>query len=212
MAPGGFIDLLEDSGLIDRVGLWAIETACRALRGWRAAGHPIESVAVNVSTRQLRDDDFARRALEIVRRNGLQPADLELEITESVFIGNAEATIGQLHTLRAAGVALSLDDFGTGYSSLSYLHRLPITCVKVDRSFVAALGQRDSALALTRTIVALAGALDLQVVAEGVETEQQAALLRKLGCGKLQGFLFSKPLSAQDFAVYCARAAVDEAV
>lgn len=201
--PSVFIELLEQSGLIDAVGLWTIEAACRQLLTWRATDLPIRSVAVNVSTRQLQSASFVSHVLTILRRCGIEPGQLELEITESIFIDNPTEIIGRLCELRDAGVHLSLDDFGTGYSSLSYLHKLPISCVKIDRSFVAELGQRDSALALARTIVALAGVLRLKVVAEGVETEAQASMLRELGCQELQGFLFAKPLPAEAFAGYC---------
>jgi diguanylate cyclase (GGDEF)-like protein len=203
--PGRFVDLLEDSGLIDAAGLWVIGEACRQLVAWRASGTALESLSVNVSTRQLHAPGFAEQVLGIVRGHGLAPSDIELEITESVFIGDSSEAIARLRTLRDAGMGIALDDFGTGYSSLSYLHMLPITCLKVDRSFVSALGERDSALALTRTIVALAGALNLQVVAEGVETPAQAKLLRELGCHRLQGFLYARGLIADDFARYCAQ-------
>jgi diguanylate cyclase (GGDEF)-like protein len=201
--PSVFIELLEQSGLIDSVGLWAIESACRQLFRWRSEGLPMDSVAVNVSTRQLQSASFVPRVLAILRRCGMQSGQLELEITESIFIENPTETIARLCELRDAGVRLSLDDFGTGYSSLSYLHTLPISCLKIDRSFVAELGQRESALVLARTIVALAGALRLKVVAEGVETEAQASMLRDLGCHELQGYLFAKPLPVEAFASYC---------
>ena len=200
--PAAFIDLLEDSGLIEPVGLWAIETACRQLARWRSEGLALDTVAVNVSTRQLHAPAFADTVLAIVRRCGLPPGALELEITESIFMGDSSHAISVLKALSAAGVHIALDDFGTGYSSLSYLHKLPIGILKVDRSFVAELGLRDSALALTRSIVALARALQLQVVAEGVETRQQADLLAGLGCDELQGYLFAKPLDAPAFAAF----------
>jgi diguanylate cyclase (GGDEF)-like protein len=202
--PVRFIDLLEESGLIDTVGLWVVESACRQLAAWRAAGLRLDSVAVNVSTRQLHAASFVQDVLAIVERSGLQPSDLELEITESVFIGNTAGAVARLHSLRAAGLGIALDDFGTGYSSLSYLHTLPISTLKVDRSFVSALDERESAQALTRAIVALASALRLEVVAEGVETQQQADLLQALGCNKLQGFLIAKPLPPAAFAQFCA--------
>jgi diguanylate cyclase (GGDEF)-like protein len=205
--PAAFIELLEQSGLIDGVGLWAIESACQQLLRWRSEGLPIDSVAVNVSTRQLQSASFVPSVLAILRRCGVAAGQLELEITESIFIDEPTETIGRLSELRDAGVRLSLDDFGTGYSSLSYLHTLPISCLKIDRSFVEGLGQRDSALALARTIVALAGALRLKVVAEGVETEVQASMLRELGCHELQGYLFAKPLPVPAFAHYCREAA-----
>jgi diguanylate cyclase (GGDEF)-like protein len=205
VAPNRFIHLLEDGGLIDDVGVWAIGSACRQLVVWRAQGIALDAVAVNVSTRQLHAPAFADRVIDILRRCQLPASSLELEITESVFMGEASAAIAQLQALHDAGVRLALDDFGTGYSSLSYLHKLPISTLKVDRSFVADLDVRDSALALTRSIVALARALQLHVVAEGVETERQAELLRGLGCDELQGYLYSRPLPADQLAAYAAR-------
>ena len=204
LMPGTFIDLLEDSGLIEEVGEWAIAEACRQLAQWQRDRVPLQVVAVNVSTRQLHQPDFAERVLATLTAHGLNPSALEIEITESIFVGDTTAPIATLNQLRDAGVRIALDDFGTGYSSLSYLHKLPIGILKVDRSFVADLGQRDSALALTRSIVALARALRLQVVAEGVESRQQAELLEDLGCDELQGYLFERPLPAAglvDFAM-----------
>ncbi len=207
VAPDRFIDLLEEGGQIDDVGLWAIGSACWQLVDWRAEGIVLDAVAVNVSTRQLHAPDFAARVIEILQRCALPASSLELEITESVFMGEAVAAIAQLQALHDAGVRLALDDFGTGYSSLSYLHKLPISTLKVDRSFVADLDVRDRALALTRSIVALARALHLQVVAEGVETPRQAELLRGLGCDELQGYLYSRPLPADQLAAYAASGA-----
>jgi EAL domain-containing protein (putative c-di-GMP-specific phosphodiesterase class I) len=160
-----------------------------------------------VSTRQLHLPDFAERVLAALAAHGLSPTALELEITESIFVGDTTIPIATLNRLRDAGVRIALDDFGTGYSSLSYLHKLPIGILKVDRSFVADLGQRDSALALTRSIVALARALRLQVVAEGVESRQQAELLEDLGCDELQGYLFERPLPATGLADFAVRRA-----
>jgi diguanylate cyclase len=205
VAPDAFIGLLEENGLIDSVGLWVVEQALSQLRGWRAQGATMNSIAVNLSTRQLESAEFPERVMAILVRHGLQPKDLELEITESIFVGDTSVAIGTLQRLHDIGIRIALDDFGTGYSSLSYLHRLPIGVVKVDRSFVAELGKRDSALALTRSIVGLARALDLSVVAEGVETEQQVEILTELGCDELQGWLYSPALDAAAFAKYIKR-------
>jgi diguanylate cyclase (GGDEF)-like protein len=207
VAPGRFIEILEEGPLIDEVGLWAIETACRQVVQWRAEGITLECIAVNLSTRQLHSPDFPDRVVSVLRRCGLQSSALELEVTESIFVGGSAAAIGQLQALRDAGVRLALDDFGTGYSSLSYLHKLPIHVLKVDRSFVAELGTRASALTLTRSIVALARALDLRVVAEGIETHEQADTLRSLGCDELQGFLFAKPLEPVQLREYVLKSA-----
>ncbi len=199
-----FVELLEVTGLIDRVGLWVIEQACGQFARWRAAGLALGAIAVNVSTRQLHDPMFAQRVGQVLARLGVQPRQLELEVTESVFMGDSAAAIGALQRLHDSGIRIALDDFGTGYSSLSYLHKLPIGVLKVDRSFVSELGQRDSALALTRSIVALARALRLRVVAEGVETQRQAALLIELGCDELQGFLYARPLEPRAFERFAA--------
>jgi diguanylate cyclase (GGDEF)-like protein len=200
-----FIALLEETGLIDAVGLWVIEQAAGQLARWRAQGLALESIAVNLSTRQLQASDLADQITAILQRHGLRPGDLELEVTESIFMGDATLAICTLRRLHDSGIRIALDDFGTGYSSLSYLHKLPIQVIKVDRSFVVELGQRDSALALTRSIVALARALDLRVVAEGIETQQQAEWLSTLGCDELQGWLYAPALDAAAFTAFVAR-------
>ncbi|MCW5657387.1 MAG: EAL domain-containing protein [Burkholderiaceae bacterium] len=192
--PGAFIPLLEESGLIDGVGLWVIERTAKQLAQWRAQGVGLEAVAVNLSTRQLEAEGFAARVIAILARHDLGPGDLELEITESIFMNEQSVAMRSLRQLHDSGVRIALDDFGTGYSSLSYLHKLPITVLKVDRSFVEDLGRRGSALALTRSIIALAQALGLDVVAEGVETEEQVEILTQLGCHELQGWLFARAL------------------
>jgi len=158
-----------------------------------------------VSTRQLLDATLAEGVAALLHRQGLRPSDLELEVTESIFMGDASAAIRTLRQLHDSGIRIALDDFGTGYSSLSYLHKLPIGIIKVDRSFVVELGQRDSALALTRSIVALARALQLRVVAEGVETAEQADWLIALGCDELQGFLYAPALDPKNFAAFVAQ-------
>jgi EAL domain-containing protein (putative c-di-GMP-specific phosphodiesterase class I) len=200
--PHRFIELLEETAQIHGVGLWVMETACKQLASWRRQGMKIESVAVNLSARQLHASDFVEQVLAILARSGLAPSNLELEVTETIFMGDSAAAITVLQRLRQAGLRIALDDFGTGYSSLSYLHKLPIGILKVDRSFVVDLGQRASSMALTRSILALARALDMRVVAEGVETQMQADLLSELGCDELQGYLFSRPLAASDFAAF----------
>jgi EAL domain-containing protein (putative c-di-GMP-specific phosphodiesterase class I) len=167
----------------------------------------LESIAVNLSTRQLHAASLPASVVEILARHGLRTNDLELEVTESIFMGDATAAIRTLRQLHDSGIRIALDDFGTGYSSLSYLHTLPIGIIKVDRSFVVELGQRDSALALTRSIVALARALQLRVVAEGVETPEQADWLTALGCDELQGFLYAPALDPRTFADFVAQPA-----
>jgi diguanylate cyclase (GGDEF)-like protein len=200
-----FINLLEETGLINTVGLWVIERAVSQLARWQAQGLALESIAVNLSTRQLQVPNLPEQVAAILARCRLEPAHLELEVTESIFMGDASQAIRVLRQLHDSGIRIALDDFGTGYSSLSYLHKLPIGLLKVDRSFVSELGQRDSALALTRSIVALARALKLRVVAEGVETQQQLGLLTELGCDELQGFLFAPALEPTAFATLVAQ-------
>jgi EAL domain-containing protein (putative c-di-GMP-specific phosphodiesterase class I) len=148
-----------------------------------------------VSAQQLDDEGFARWVLAVLKRHGLNPADLELELTESLFAGDTAQVTERLSPLRDAGMKVALDDFGTGFSSLSSLHRLPVDVLKIDRSFVIDLGQRESADAVARSIVALARALGKQVVAEGVETEAQYRHLLDLGCDELQGFRFGRPMA-----------------
>jgi len=206
--PARFIDLLEETGQIDRVGMWAIDTACRQLVAWRAQGLALDALAVNVSTRQLKSPTFVDQVTATLGRHALPASSLELEITESIFMGDSSIAIAAVHALSQVGIRIALDDFGTGYSSLSYLQKLPIGILKVDRSFVTELGQRDSALAVTRSIIALARALHLQVVAEGVETWQQTDLLVELGCDELQGYLFAEPLACDDFARHARRPAI----
>jgi EAL domain-containing protein (putative c-di-GMP-specific phosphodiesterase class I) len=200
-----FIKLLEETGLIDGVGLWVLEQAVGRLAQWRQQGLVLDSIAVNLSTRQLHAPGLPDKVAAVLARHGVPPSSLELEVTESIFMGDGAVAIQALRQLHDSGIRIALDDFGTGYSSLSYLHNLPIAVLKVDRSFVAELGQRDSALALTRSIVALARALDLRVVAEGVETQQQAELLTELGCDELQGYLYAPALDEGAFAALAAQ-------
>jgi len=207
-----FIELLEETGLIDAVGQWVIEQAAAQLAAWRRQGLTLESVAVNLSSRQLHDATLPDRVAAALARHGLTARQLELEVTESIFVGDSAAAIRVLERLRDSGIRIALDDFGTGYSSLSYLHKLPIAVLKVDRSFVNELGRRDSALALARSIVALAGALGMRVVAEGVETPQQASLLAELGCDELQGFLYARPLAPDAFVAFMASREADLAL
>ena len=208
IGPQRFVPLAEQAGLVDRIGNWVLDEALRQLAQWRADGLQVPRVAVNVSPQQLDDEGFAERVLQTVRRHGLTPSDLEIEITESLFVGDIGAVAARLAPLRERGVQVALDDFGTGYSSLSVLHRLPVDVLKIDRSFVTELGGRESADAVARTIVALARALGKTVVAEGVETALQEAHLVALGCDELQGYLFSPPLAPPAFQRYARRGAV----
>ena len=200
--PARFVPLAEETGLVDDLGRWVLDAACRQQRQWRDAGVPVPRVSVNVSALQLADEGFAEQVMAVLQRHGLQPTDLELELTESLFAGDTDAVTARLSPLRAAGVQVALDDFGTGFSSLSSLYRLPVDVLKIDRSFVIDLGRRASADAVARSIVALARALGKHVVAEGVETDEQLQHLVALGCDELQGYLFSRPLPAGQLAAW----------
>ncbi|MBL8344336.1 MAG: EAL domain-containing protein [Rubrivivax sp.] len=199
IAPMRFVPVAEETGLIDRLGAFVLHAALAQQRRWRDAGVASGRVAVNVSARQLRDPGFTSAVLAALQRHGLQPADLELEITESLFAGDASSVQRALQPLREQGVWVALDDFGTGYSSLSALQSLPIDVLKIDRSFVIELGVRDSAQAVVRSIIALARALGKRVVAEGVETAEQERQLLALGCDEFQGYLYARPLPPAPF-------------
>ncbi|HSM98019.1 MAG TPA: EAL domain-containing protein, partial [Gallionella sp.] len=196
--PGQFIPVLEETGLINEVGRWALRKAIQDYLRWRAAGLPAVRIAVNVSALQLHNPGFVA---EIEREIGIgahAAEGLELEITESLIMADVKHSIATLQAIRAMGVSIAIDDFGTGFSSLSYLARLPVDTLKIDRSFVLEMNAPEG-LALVSTIIILAHALKLKTVAEGVETGEQAGQLRSLGCDEMQGFLFSKPVPAEIF-------------
>jgi diguanylate cyclase (GGDEF)-like protein/PAS domain S-box-containing protein len=196
MPPLSFIPLLEESGLIVAVGDWILRAACERIKALRANGHAHLRMAVNISARQFAQKDFASSLEKILQETGVDPQALELEITESVLIRNTEESWKMLRAIVALGVSIALDDFGTGYSSLSYLKRFPIHTLKIDRNFVQGVpGKRDD-VAITNAILALAESLGLRVVAEGVETEEQRTYLHERRCHELQGFLFAKPMPA----------------
>jgi EAL domain-containing protein (putative c-di-GMP-specific phosphodiesterase class I) len=202
IAPGEFIAVAEESGLIAHLGLWVLRESCRQVSQWqRDYGVPL-GICVNVSGRQIAQPAFAGQVSDIVAATGLAPHTLGLEITESVLIEEADAPMTVLADLRQLDIRLVLDDFGTGYSSLSYLQRFPLDGLKIDRSFVQALGANGNGPPIAEAIVAMAHTLGLGVVAEGVETDQQAELLLQLGCTLGQGFLFAKPMPAEHMASY----------
>ena len=202
VAPPRFIAVAEDAGLIHALTSWLINAACMQLAAWRKQGLHIPHVAVNLSTKNFHDPDFATNVGRALQAHGLCAADLMLEITESVMLDSSPATQENLTALHAMGLRLSMDDFGTGYSSLSYLHRLPISELKLDKSFVQDLGSSSAASALTRSVLNIASSLHMTVVAEGVETEEQAAWLSQQGCPVLQGYLFAKPMPAADVGLW----------
>lgn len=198
VAPGDFIPVAEETGLIIPIGLWALKEACRQARQWQAIqrAEPPLTMCVNVSGKQFKQVDLVHKVEQALRETGLDGRCLRLEITESTIMDDAETTTTTLNRLRDLGVQLSIDDFGTGYSSLSYLHRFPTTTLKIDRSFVSRMADDSDNLEIVRTIVILAHNLRLNVTAEGVETAEQYALLRSIGCEYGQGFWFARPLSA----------------
>ncbi|WP_050477924.1 bifunctional diguanylate cyclase/phosphodiesterase [Herbaspirillum rhizosphaerae] len=192
--PGTFISQAEKSGIIVEFGEWALEAACEQLVHWSKSYETEHlTIAVNVSARQFRQPEFTQRILQIIERTGANPRRLKLELTESMLLTDIEDLIDKMSMLKTHGVGFSLDDFGTGYSSLSYLKKLPIDQLKIDKSFVQDMLLTPHASSIVRTIVSLAQSMGLQVVAEGVETAEQWAALRKIGCGSFQGYLFAKP-------------------
>jgi diguanylate cyclase (GGDEF)-like protein len=199
MQPGDFIAIAEETGMIVPIGDWVLSEACRQGQALRASGHGNLRVAVNLSMRQLYDEGLAMRIRETLDQTGFPAENLELEITESMVMRDAEGAIKLLQGLRATGVRIAIDDFGTGYSSLAYLKRFPIDCVKIDRSFIRDLPEDRDDASITRSIIAMAHNMKLEVVAEGVETVPQLDFLHAYGCDEIQGFLFSKPLGVDAF-------------
>jgi diguanylate cyclase (GGDEF)-like protein len=205
VGPDEFIPIAEDTGLIIDIGEWVLRTACEQARAWHDEGFQDIRMAVNVSSHQFRQTGWSETVAEILREAGLSPAQLELEMTETAIMQNDDATMAALSELSDMGVGLALDDFGTGYSSLSYLRRFPIDRVKIDRSFVGDITSDPEDAAITAAILAMAQSLQLLVVAEGVETVEQADFLRERGCDELQGYLFSRPVPAADFVRFLER-------
>jgi diguanylate cyclase (GGDEF)-like protein len=210
LMPGDFIGLAEDSGLIVPIGRWVLEQACRQTEAWRQA-HGLDSlsVGVNLSARQFQHPDLVAEVGAALAASGLEPSCLILEITESVLMQTTAATIGKLADLRRIGVRLAIDDFGTGYSSLGYLERFPVDILKIDKTFIDGIGERGGRPVLARAIVQLGRALDLQVVAEGIERPEQASVLRRLGCTRGQGYLYARPLPSAELEPILAQGVVD---
>jgi diguanylate cyclase (GGDEF)-like protein/PAS domain S-box-containing protein len=194
IAPLNFIPLAEETGLIVPLGDWVLRTACRDAAGWSRD----VSVAVNLSPAQFKNRGLVPSVVSALADSGLAACRLELEITESVLLHDSDVTLAKLHKLRALGVRISMDDFGTGYSSLSYLRSFPFDKIKIDRSFVSELGSRDGSKAIVRAVTGLGKSLGISTTAEGVETEEQLALLRLEGCTEVQGYLLSPPRPAED--------------
>ncbi len=202
-----FVSVAEETGVIVDIGVWVLEQVCRDIRAWREAGLPAVRVAINISSRQLKEPDFVERVERIVADHGLDPADIELEITESLLLENAAMSAAVLERLKRLGFRLALDDFGVGYSSLSYLKRYPFDALKIDRSFIRDIGHDDDAAALASAIIAIGESLGMDVVAEGVEERAHFELLHRQGAAIAQGYYISHPLGREAFARYLAEEA-----
>lgn len=197
VSPVEFIPVAEETGLIVPLGTWVLRTACAQNKTWQQAGLPPTRVAVNLSARQFHQRDLADTIAQVLDETGLDPQHLQLEITEGVAMNEAEFTSAMLRDLKKTGIQIAIDDFGTGHSSLSYLKRFPIDTLKIDRSFVGGLTEDPNDVAIVTVIIAMAHALNLRVIAEGVETREQLAFLKQQGCHEIQGYLCGRPAPAE---------------
>ncbi len=198
LGPHAFIPLAEETGMIISIGEWVLRSACRQLKAWQDAGHGTLTMAVNLSGRQLRELSFVDKMRQVLQETGVDPTGLELELTESMLMDAGKQTIDKLRALKATGTRLAIDDFGTGYSSMSYLKMFPIDTLKIDQSFVRDLPGNSEDCAIVQAIIAMAHNLQLQVVAEGIETRGQGDFLRAYGCNLGQGMLYGEPMSVQE--------------
>jgi diguanylate cyclase (GGDEF)-like protein len=200
ISPAEFIPLAEESNLILGIGYWVMQTACMQIKAWQ--GNPTARhlrLAVNVSARQFRQPDFVQQAKALLHESGINPAQLKLELTESLVLDNVADSIAKMQALKQLGVGFSMDDFGTGHSSLSYLKQLPLDQLKIDQSFVRDIATDPNDAAIVQTIIVMANSLGLDVIAEGVETRAQLEFLRERGCPAFQGYLFSRPVALLEF-------------
>ncbi|MBF0418482.1 MAG: EAL domain-containing protein, partial [Magnetococcales bacterium] len=202
VSPVNFIPIAEESDLIVSIGEWVLRTACRQNRNWQDLGFEPIRMAVNLSARQFQNRDLPNKVATILNDTGLDASYLELELTEGMFMRDANETVMTLQTLRKMNLQLSIDDFGTGYSSLSYLKRFPIHTLKIDRAFVRDVITDPDDAAITKTILSMAKNLNLQVIAEGVSDPDQLEFLRSLGCDLVQGFLFSPPVPPEEITQF----------
>jgi EAL domain-containing protein (putative c-di-GMP-specific phosphodiesterase class I) len=200
VSPARFIPLAEETGLIVPIGKWVLRTACSQNVAWMKEGLPPMRMCVNLSMRQMNDEGLVREIQTVLTETGMDPSLLELEVTESTIMHNAERAVSVLNAIKDLGVRLAIDDFGTGYSSLAHLKRFPIDTLKVDRSFIREVPNDAEDKAIAEAIIAMGKTLSLTVVAEGVETPEQQAFLSDRLCDEMQGYYFSTPVAAQDFA------------
>ena len=198
ISPARFIPIAEETGLIESIGDWVLRAACEQNRLWRESDLKPGRIGVNLSARQFRHADLALRVVQLLKETGLDPEHLELELTESMLMEDVDAAIATMTCLKNYGVSIALDDFGTGYSCLSYLKRFPIDTLKIDQSFVREITSDPASAAIADAIIAMAQRLGLDVIAEGVETPEQCRLLRESGCRLMQGYLFARPVPAED--------------
>jgi diguanylate cyclase (GGDEF)-like protein len=200
ISPMQFIPLAEETGLILPIGRWVLESACQQIKTWEANRHTCDlQLAVNVSGRQFRQSDFVAQVSEIIGRADINPLLLKLELTESIVLDDVPDTIAKMQALRQIGVSFAMDDFGTGYSSLSYLTQLPLNQLKIDQSFVRHIGAKTTDATIIQTIIGMANNLCMEVIAEGVETQEQRDFLEANGCMLYQGYLFSMPVTIEEF-------------
>jgi len=197
--PNEFIPIAEEMGLIIAMDQWMIRTACTHAKTWHEAGHTHWSVAVNISARQFQDQSLPKTVQNILQETGLPAHALKIEITESVAMRDLDISIRLLNELNAMGIQISIDDFGTGYSSMGYLKRFPLHVLKIDQAFIKDITHDSDSQVITNAMIVVAHSLKLAVIAEGVETGEQSALLRSLGCDAMQGYLFGRPMPAEAF-------------
>lgn len=201
--PADFIPIAEETGIIIPIGTWVAREACRQIRRWAAEGMPDIRLSLNVSAVQFRDKEFVDSLQAIVREEGVSPAQIELELTETMLMEDAVRTIRVMETLKDHGFSFSIDDFGTGYSSLNYLHRFPIDCLKIDKSFVRGMLERPAELAIIKAIIGLGHTLEMRVIAEGVENVDEFKALRAAGCDEVQGYFIARPMPPEQVAPWC---------
>jgi EAL domain-containing protein (putative c-di-GMP-specific phosphodiesterase class I) len=203
--PDDFISLAEETGQIFKIGEWVINEACRQNKAWQLAGLEPIRIAVNLSSLQFMQEGLCQTIADILQKNQLKPEYLELEITESIMMRNIDQTISIIHELSEMGINVSVDDFGTGYSSLSYLKKFPLESLKIDKSFVLDIPEDKDDMMITSAIISMAKSLNLKVVAEGVESAGQVEFLKEHQCDMMQGYYFSRPVTADNFAILLAK-------